>query len=362
VNAEAHAAQDVFALSVSDGSLAAQANLTVAIAGVDDLSQGSVTLSGDARVGQALAANSTVSDAEGVASVARQWQLEDSPGHWTDIAGATGASLTLGGETAGHAVRVVAQVTDVNGAVVTLTSAPTSAVAALPVRQPVAEMPAPPPPAPAPVIASTPVAAPPAGDGFVRHTPPEIGSGGPGVLAAPLPRDPVAAPPPVLAPRADTSDAGRSSSTPLTALPDLGSVPLGSGSALVFQLPPATFQHADSSASLVVDVRQADGRPLPSWLRFDPAKGTISGQAPEGFKGVIHIRIVARDAQGHAASTKVDFDVGGDNKADQPLSFGPLLPLKRLASRPGLTEQLQRAGQRHATAERLAAVARTSRG
>jgi hypothetical protein len=70
------------------------------------------------------------------------------------------------------------------------------------------------------------------------------------------------------------------------------------------------FQTSDSSVKLVLTARLADGRPLPSWARFDPATGTISGTPPAGFSGNLNIVVVARDATGETATASVTIHVG----------------------------------------------------
>ncbi|WP_047239225.1 putative Ig domain-containing protein, partial [Chromobacterium subtsugae] len=65
--------------------------------------------------------------------------------------------------------------------------------------------------------------------------------------------------------------------------PDLGVRPLVSGQSFSITLPPATIITRESTASLSIVARQSDGQPLPSWLKFDPATGKFTGQAPAGW-------------------------------------------------------------------------------
>jgi hypothetical protein len=212
------------------------------------------------------------------------------------------------------------------------------------------------------VTAEAPVAAAKA-EGFVRNTSFDSGSV-PTALPTPATTPASApAPSPSRSGFSDSADAPRSPgvASSFTAVPDLGSVPLGSSGAFQFVLPAATFRHADvnANASVTLEVRQADGQALPAWVKFDPATGTLSGQAPADFKGTLLLRITARDAEGRTASTQVELDVGGDKaptavpEAVAPLTFDHRLPVKKLASRPGLSEQLRSVAQRPGSAARL---------
>ena len=71
-----------------------------------------------------------------------------------------------------------------------------------------------------------------------------------------------------------------------------------------FTLPKDTFKHADPKAVVVLEARLADGKPLPSWLQFDPGRGRFTGLAPQGVQE-IEVRVVARDSTGGEAATKV---------------------------------------------------------
>ena len=91
---------------------------------------GAPTISGTAQVGETLTADTSgIADADGLVNVSYgyQWIADDS-----DIAGATGASYTLADADEGKAVKVRVSFTDGRGNVESLTSAPTSLVAARP--------------------------------------------------------------------------------------------------------------------------------------------------------------------------------------------------------------------------------------
>lgn len=87
---------------------------------------------------------------------------------------------------------------------------------------------------------------------------------------------------------------------------------------------------------------QADGRPLPSWLKFNPSTGKFEGTAPPGARSV-EIRVTARDGQGHQAVqifrltlTAERADAGTTEKAVKQASA---------TGRAGLSEQLRAMGR-----------------
>jgi len=54
---------------------------------------------------------------------------------------------------------------------------------------------------------------------------------------------------------------------------------------------------------VVLEATRLNGAPMPSWLRFDARTGEFHGEPPEGFEGIIEIRVTARDNFGNEAST-----------------------------------------------------------
>ncbi|WP_127091968.1 cadherin-like domain-containing protein [Aquabacter cavernae] len=101
---------------------------TGAIANVNDLPTGTVSVAGVAEQGAVLTATSTVADADGLpASPAYQWQRLDG-GTWVDITGATGTTYTLTQAEVGHQVRAELRYTDGQGTAETVTSSAISPV------------------------------------------------------------------------------------------------------------------------------------------------------------------------------------------------------------------------------------------
>jgi large repetitive protein len=70
-------------------------------------------------------------------------------------------------------------------------------------------------------------------------------------------------------------------------------------------LPNDTFTHTRQDATVSLQASQANGRPLPNWLKFDSQTGKFSGTPPEGFGGDLAITVSARDSSGQRADTAV---------------------------------------------------------
>jgi hypothetical protein len=95
-----------------------------AVANVNDLPTGSVTVSGTPEQGQSLTAANTLADTDGLGPISYQWLADG-----IDIEGATGATLLLGQEHVGKAISVRASYTDLGGTPESRTSASGTAVA-----------------------------------------------------------------------------------------------------------------------------------------------------------------------------------------------------------------------------------------
>ncbi|WP_259916945.1 nidogen-like domain-containing protein [Jannaschia sp. M317] len=97
---------------------------TAAVENVNDAPTGAVTIDGSATQGQTLTANTTtVADEDGLGSFSVQWLRGGA-----EIAGATGATYTLGQDDVGGAISARVSYTDGGGTAEVLTSAATAAV------------------------------------------------------------------------------------------------------------------------------------------------------------------------------------------------------------------------------------------
>jgi hypothetical protein len=113
--------------SYTDGQGAAErvsSGATAAVANINDVPAGSVTISGSAIQGQTLSVSNDLTDADGMGTIGYQWQADG-----VAIGGATGASFTLTQAQVGKAITVVASYTDGHGAAERVSSASTAAVA-----------------------------------------------------------------------------------------------------------------------------------------------------------------------------------------------------------------------------------------
>jgi hypothetical protein len=72
-------------------------------------------------------------------------------------------------------------------------------------------------------------------------------------------------------------------------------------------------------SSMLIEVRQVDGRPLPSWLRFDPVTGKFTGVPPAGFSGTLRLELSVQDGQGERRTMRLEFgaqSARGDERSD----------------------------------------------
>jgi len=97
---------------------------TAAVANVNDAPTGIVSISGTSTQNQTLTATNTLADADGLGAVGYQWLANGSV-----IAGATGATLSLGQAQVGKTISVKASYTDALGNAETVNSSATAAVA-----------------------------------------------------------------------------------------------------------------------------------------------------------------------------------------------------------------------------------------
>jgi hypothetical protein len=104
-------------------------------------------------------------------------------------------------------------------------------------------------------------------------------------------------------------EVGAASGGGLQSAPELGNFSTQPGQAVSISLPSATFTHSERNAQVSVEVRLANGRPLPAWLKFDPVTGTLSGQPPPGLNQKLSIEIVARDSKGNRANSHLNIEV-----------------------------------------------------
>ncbi|MBR9971305.1 cadherin-like domain-containing protein [Magnetospirillum sulfuroxidans] len=118
------------------------------------------------------------------------------------------------------------------------------------------------------------------------------------------------------------------------------------GGRTVIGIPVDAFAHSDPNAVVQLAATQADGKPLPPWVAFDPKTGKFTIQPPAGAKGVFNIRVVARDDQGREAITTFKVVVGNAQTGDASDALdrdgNPIKDSKQaFAGKPGLMAQMK---------------------
>jgi hypothetical protein len=93
-----------------------------------------------------------------------------------------------------------------------------------------------------------------------------------------------------------------------------------------YSLPQGTFAGGEGKVEL--NATQRDGSPLPSWIKFDGAKGSFSADVPANLRLPIEIKIEARDSAGQKAETYIKIQPKPDR-----LGF---------VGKPSLNQQFQR--------------------
>ncbi|KHN49493.1 putative Ig domain-containing protein, partial [Pectobacterium fontis] len=104
-----------------------------------------------------------------------------------------------------------------------------------------------------------------------------------------------------------------------------GTIPaqsIAQGGGFNFTVPDGTFSDPDIGDTLTLSATLANGSPLPSWLRFDPAIGTFSGTPGNADVGTLVIRVTATDGSNTSISTSFGLTVTNVN--DVPVVSGTI--------------------------------------
>ncbi|MFG6456458.1 DUF4347 domain-containing protein [Pelomonas nitida] len=129
-----------------------------------------------------------------------------------------------------------------------------------------------------------------------------------------------------------TSQGSTRESSLQTAIPNMGTVTLSTDRSINFAIPAGTFTSSDGSSPIVLTARMANGQALPSWLRFDPVTGTLSGKAPPGLSGELAIRVIARDAAGHEVVSTIKLSTQTPDKPRSSSEAPPTPDARPLAA------------------------------
>jgi len=313
---------------------------TATVANLNDPATGDVTISGDAGVGQILSVTNTLADLDGMGTVTYQWQYKDANGQWQDIAQANGPSYTVQPQYALQELRVKATFTDQLNTTETVYSTTTVQAGGLPPSPVVLHQPA------ASVI--TVVQAAP-----IEIVRPSVSSflSSPVVNTIPmLTSDPLSSP--IVMPLTDMPGQGAAAGvvavgvspmagtnfSGLRAMEASRDVVIERGEQSSFTLPAGTFVHTDGNARVALSARLADGRPLPSFVKFNPTTGTFTVVAGSGEQAEqLQVVVNAVDDKGQTASTTVVI------KLKEKARTSSVLDLQIKLGKPALAEQFRQA-------------------
>jgi hypothetical protein len=78
---------------------------------------------------------------------------------------------------------------------------------------------------------------------------------------------------------------------------------LDSAGKVSYTIPPATFVGGKGDIQLKVFTK--DGKPVPAWIKFDPANGKLDVAMPDGVNEPVELQVVATDSKGDQAKTKL---------------------------------------------------------
>lgn len=141
----------------------------------------------------------------------------------------------------------------------------------------------------------------------------------------------------------------------LTVNNPIGDLRVGAGNSISLQVPVDAFS---SAGTIELSATQADGRPLPGWLKFNPRTARFEGTPPLAFEGTLSFKVMARDAHGNLAVQVFKIVVSKDGQGNKGASLerGIAEPLGRAS----LAEQMR--DTRKAGAERLAVLSHSAPG
>jgi Putative Ig domain len=102
-----------------------------------------------------------------------------------------------------------------------------------------------------------------------------------------------------------------------------------------YALPAGLFQEVDTGDTVTISARLAGGGALPSWLRFDPAKGTFTGSPLRGDAGTYLIEVIATGTDGLAVAVPYTILVNPAPQVVMPDPPRPADPVPPPAGQPG---------------------------
>ncbi len=164
----------------------------------------------------------------------------------------------------------------------------------------------------------------------------QVATGQPGIILGPVPQNPtptgeppmviveptppLVSPPVVVQPEPEPEPQSNLSPTVGNPLGDQNATP---GEEFSFAVPTDTFSDPDGDP-LTFSATLAGGSPLPEWLSFNPATGTLSGTPDNEDIGNLEIEVTADDSQGGTVSDSFELAVndGINDGANEPPTVG----------------------------------------
>jgi len=144
------------------------------------------------------------------------------------------------------------------------------------------------------------------------------------------------------------------------------------GQRISVTIPADSFASTKADSVVTLTATRADGAALPDWIVFNPKTGTFEGNPPPGFKGVVTVKVVARDNDGRQAVQVFRIEVGvagdgrvqpdgqgerpGGGRSGQTGGTGDRVATDKPAGRPGLLEQLRSMSKEGRLAKQIAVV------
>ncbi len=98
----------------------------------------------------------------------------------------------------------------------------------------------------------------------------------------------------------------------------LRDVQLAKGKAFSWQMPAGSFTDRDRNDTLSYTATLANGKPLPTWLKFDAQTQNFSGTLPANSRGSIDVRVTASDGHGDNSMASDVFRISFGNTTVLP--------------------------------------------
>jgi trimeric autotransporter adhesin len=132
---------------------------------------------------------------------------------------------------------------------------------------------------------------------------------------------------------------GQMSLATLVSTPVPSEVDMDQGGSFDLSLP--AWSSMGLSSWSVLELRTADGAPVPEWLHFDPISGSLQGTAPKDFQDTLRLEIIVTDSAGvHSAGVvQLHFHDTGHRPAPLP---APQPHADDIPARPDLDTQFSR--------------------